>query len=295
MRASRLVPVLALLLAAGIFFGLRIAPTAAPAGTPARPVVSRPPPKPADRPDGKAPADRPGTAADPTEPAPREFPPVDIAGRLTNFEEGDIGKIEEEWEARLMEDPKFADQMFQAFLAEPDPTKQSFLQNLLATQPHLRNSPEWQDRFMGLAENDPDTNRRAAALLFLQQAESIRSVRDRLVSLVEHGRDIRVEALVTLDGLPERRGKDPQLVELAGRLAESDPDPVLRGVALRIENNPDRAVRALNDADKEVRMQACWVVTSREALQQRLQGEKDPEVRDALEQRITDLGQNPPR
>ena len=269
--------------------------TQARTGAPARPVVARPSALPAERPDDGTPAARPGAAEAPEEPAPREFPPIDITGRMTNFEEGDIATIEEEWEARLMEDPKFADQLFEAFLVEPDPTKQSFLQNLLATQPHLRNSPAWQDRFMGLAENDPDTNRRAAALLFLQQAESVRAVRDRLVSLVEHGRDVRVEALITLDGLPERRGKDAQLVELAGRLAESDPDPVLRGVALRIENNPDRAVRALNDADKEVRMQACWVATSREALQARLQAEKDPEVRDALEQRLTDLEQNPPR
>lgn len=198
----------------------------------------------------------------------------------------DLEKLEEEWMARVIDDPAFRDALFAEFLAETDPMKMSFLQNVLASNPKLRNDPAWQDKFLTVAETDPSRERRITALLFVQQAEAIGSVRERMFALAETG-DVRAYALVALAGLPDRRLRDDRLQQLAGRIAERDPE--LRGLALRIEGNPERAARFLSDPDREVRMQAAQVVDSREALEKAIAEEKDEEVRRGMEFRLASL------
>lgn len=216
---------------------------------------------------------------------PRPPEPIDVPGRMEAFEGDEIGRIEEEFEARVLEDPAFAAQLFDAFLAERDPVRMSFLQNVIASNAHLRNSPEWQARFMGVAESDERRERRIAALLFLQQAEAIAPTKDRLFLLAATGGAIRVHALLALAGLPGRRAPDPRLVELAGTLAATESDPGLVGLALRIEGSPDRAGSMLAHADREVRMQAAQVVVSRDLLEAALRRESDAEVRDVIARR----------
>ncbi len=236
-------------------------------------------------------APAPLRARAPEEPAPP--PPPDVRARLLKFEGEDIGGLEEELEARLSEDPACAEALFSVFKGETDPVKLSFLQNVIASNPLLRNSAEWQDRFVKVAEADPLLGRRAAALLFVQQAETIRPVRDRLFALAETPGEVRDLALVALKGLPGRRLPDARLLELAGRLAEGERDPLLRGLALRIEGNPQRAARFLADPDRTVRMQAALVAEARPALEAALKAEEDPEARELLERRLADLSQAP--
>lgn len=253
-----------------------------------------------------APRPAPARKSAPAAPAPRELPEalrsaapepepaaprprIDLKARMANFEEDEIGRLEEELEARLVEDPAFAEEVFQAFLEEADPVKMSFLQNAIASNPHLRNSPEWQDRFLKVAEGGDLRERRIAALLFVQQAETIRAVHDRMLALAEREAQLQPHALVALKGLPDRRLADPRLAELAGRLAESSSDPEIRGLAIRIEENPERAVRFLSDASPVVRAQAAQVAASREALDRALQAEKDPDVKAVIERRLAAL------
>jgi hypothetical protein len=212
-----------------------------------------------------------------------------VQARLAKFKGGEIGPLEEEWEALVIEDPAFAERLFQAFLEEADPQKMSFLQNVLASHPPLRNSEEWQTRFMKVGESDPRMERRAAALTFLQQAETIRPVHDRMLALAEHDRELCAHALVALKGLPDRRLPDPRLAALAARIYERESDPNLRGLAIRIEGNPERAARALADPDRTVRMHAAHVATSREAVEAALRAEEDPEARQILELRLSGL------
>lgn len=221
------------------------------------------------------------------EPAPP--PPLDVRARLLKFEGEEIGSLEEELEARLSEDPAYAEALFSVFKSETDPVKLSFLQNVVASNPLLRNSAEWQDRFVKVAEADPLPERRAAALLFVQQAETIRPVRDRLFALAETPGDVRDLALVALKGLPGRRLPDARLTELAAKMIEGERDPRLRGLALRIEGNPERAARFLADPDRTVRMQAALVAESRPALEAALKAEEDPEAKELLERRLADL------
>src|SRR5262245_29833454 len=129
---------------------------------------------------------------------------IDVRSRLSNWDNEDLAKLEEELEARVREDATFARELFDAFLSELDPMKMSFLQNAIASDPRLRNDPAWQDRFMKVAEADTMPERRKTALLFVQQAEAIATVRDRLYALAETG-DARAHALVALKGLPGRR------------------------------------------------------------------------------------------
>lgn len=221
-----------------------------------------------------------------TRPTPRPHR-SSIRGRLSDFTPGAIEKLEQEWEARLIEDPGFAEELFAAFLEETDPMKMSFLQTVIASNPKLRNSPYWQDRFMTVAERDADPKRRITALLFVQQAESISSVRDRLYTLAETNRDLTQYVLVTLKGLPDRRSSDPRLAEFANRIFDTEADPELRGLALRISGDQQRAARAVRDPEKVVRTQAYQVITSRETLQQALASEVDPEARQLIEVRLS--------
>jgi hypothetical protein len=189
---------------------------------------------------------------------------------------------EEEFEARVIEDPAFADLLFAKFLDEADPVRMSFLQNVIASNPKLRNDARWQERFMTVAESDARRERRIAALLFLEQAEAISSVRDRMFALAEAG-EIREHALVALKGLPDRRLPDARLAALARRIA--DEEPALRGLALRIEDDPAHAARYLSDPDREVRAQAAQVA-GREALERARAAEEDAEVRSIIERRL---------
>ena len=244
-------------------------------------------------PPARAAAPAPAEAAGPADPVVAEPapppPPLDLRERLARFKGEEAGRIEEELEARVIEDPEFADRLFEAFLAETDPRRMSFLQNVIASHPPLRNSDEWQGRFMKVAESDPRFERRAASMAFLQQAETIRAVHDRMLALAESDPALSFHALVSLKGLPDRRLPDPRLVELAGRIAGRETDPELRGLAIRIEANPNRAARALGDSDRTVRMQAAQVVTSAGALEKALQAEKDDEVRQVFEFRLSTL------
>lgn len=223
----------------------------------------------------------------PAEPSP--LPPFEFRERLARGGRAELSELEQELEARLLEDRNFAAELFDAFRVESDPVRMSFLANLLAGDPPLRNSEAWQERFLAVAERDPSFERRAAALLFLQQAESIRAPRDRLLALAENDRELAPQTLAALRGLPERRRPDPRVPELAGRIADRETDPTLRGIALRIEDNPAHAVRFLSDPDRTVRMQASRVVTSVEAIGVALKAEQDPEVREMLQQRVEEL------
>jgi hypothetical protein len=243
-----------------------------------RRAAPRPPAPRAEEPQETAAVEAPSERAAPA----RET--VDIAARLARFEGEEIARLEEEWEARVVEDPAFAERLFDAFLAEPDPMKMSFLQNVLASHARLRNDARWQARFMAVAEADARRERRIAALVFLQQAETIRAVDDRMLALAEGGGELRRYALVALRGLPERRLEDGRLKALCGRVAAADPDPELRGLAMRIEGSPEGAARALSDPDRIVRMHAAHVA-GREALERALALEADPEVRALLEAR----------
>lgn len=241
----------------------------------------------AERPDALREPDPPARGPSAAElPGP---PPVDLGERLRRLEGEGFDGIEEELEARVVEDPGFAEKLFEAFLRETDPVRMSLLQNAIASDPRLRNDPPWQARFMKAAESDPRTERRAAALLFLQQAESIRTVHDRMLALAENDRELCAHALVALQGLPDRRLPDPRLAELAGRIADREADPNLRGLAVRIEGSPERAARALSDPDRIVRMHAAQVVTAREALEAALKVEEDAEARAVLELRLSTL------
>lgn len=200
-----------------------------------------------------------------------------------------IPALEREFEARLRAESGFEEAVYDAFKSQEDPMWMSFLQNRLAADPKRRNSPAWQDRFMGLVENDSRLERRKSALLFLQQAESIQAVRERLFRLAENGGDLRRHALVTLKGLPGRRLPDPRLAALAARIADHDPDPELRGLALRIEDDSDHAAGLLSVPHHSVRLQACQVVSSRECLERALARETHPEVRRAIESRLARL------
>ncbi len=166
----------------------------------------------------------PGTATLTAPPAP-ERPPV----RLHASPE-----CEEELQARVIEDERVRTEIFDEFRAETDGERLDFLQNALASHPPLRNDPAWQERFMAVAEHDPLPERRAAALLFLQQAETVRAVHDRLLALAEHGGDLRKHALVALKGLPDRRAHDPALASLVARMLETERDPDLRALAARL-------------------------------------------------------------
>jgi truncated hemoglobin YjbI len=220
-------------------------------------------------------------------PAPPSPPPIDIRARLARLEGDEIPRLEEEFEARLLEDPAFAKALFDAFLSETDPSKLSFLQNILAGDPRLRNSAEWQERFMNLAETDLLRERRITALLFIQQAETIRAVRDRLFTLAQTGGELRANALIALKGLPGHRMADADLSALAARIADAPGDPHLRGLALRIEDNPAHAAPFLADPERLVRLQAVVVMTSPEPLEAALASETDPEVRELIEVRLS--------
>jgi len=138
-----------------------------------------------------------------------------------------------DFEARLRSEPAFADRVFETFRSTGDPVRMSFLQNLLAEDPRRRNSTSWQLCFVRVAEADGRPERRKAALLFLQQAESIGGIREKLFALAAEGQD-RKQALAALKGLPGRRLADSGLRDLASRLSETDSDPDIRHVALRI-------------------------------------------------------------
>ncbi len=275
---KRIIPVaLAAVVAAAWLLGARggEAPRTEPAAArPVRPIPQETPPPPAE------------TLSEPAPPAP---PPIDARSRLAKFKDEDVGAMEEEFEARVIEDPAFAERLFEAFLAETDPQKMSFLQNVIASHPPLRNSEEWQGRFMTVAEGDPRRERRAAAMTFLQQAETIRPVHDRMLALAETDRELMPHALVALKGLPDRRLPDSRLAELAGRIADRETDPDLRGLAIRIEADPERAARALADPERVVRMHAAHVATSRPALEKAFLEEEDDEVRAVFEARLATL------
>jgi hypothetical protein len=216
----------------------------------------------------------------------RETP---LKERLALADRADLASLEEELQARLLEDRAFAAVLFDAFRIEPDPVMMSFLANVLASDPPVRNAAVWQERFMDVAEHDISFERRAAAMLFLQQAETIRAVMDRMLSLAENDRELCAHALAALKGLPESRRPDPRVAALAGRIADRDPDPTLRGIALRVEDDPAHAARFLSDPDRTVRLQASRVSTSREALSAALKGESDAEVRELLQFRLDEL------
>ncbi len=226
---------------------------------------------------------------EPPSDAPVELPPVDVRGRMATADVAEYGAIEQEWELRLLQDPAFAGRLFEAFRDETDPMKMSFLQNILAGSPAIRNDPAWQDNFLAVAENGATAERGMPALLFLQQAERIDAVRDRLYALAERGGGLRANALITLKGMPDRRPPDPRLAETAGRIADTERDPRLRGLALRIEEHPAHAVRFLSDPEKEVRLQAAQVVTDVAAVERALATEQDPEAKSVLQGRIDQL------
>lgn len=221
MRRAHALPLLLLATLAGLA-ALRTSPTPAlranspaprPAATPTPPATPRTPPSPA--------------RAHPPAPPGR-------AWSWTRESRTEIGALEERLLARLREEPSFEEAVFQAFITEADPMWMTFLQNLLAADPRRRNAPAWQDRFARIAEAEPVTSRRRAALLFLQQAEAISpALRTRLSMLAERS-DLRGPALLALGGLPGRRPADPELVRLATHLAEHDPDPAVRALAKRL-------------------------------------------------------------
>lgn len=247
-----------------------------------------PPPRP---PRNEAAVERPQAIVPPVSPppapAPRaDRPRIDLRERLS----GDLAATEEVLEARLLEDRAFAEELFVAFRAETDPVRMSFLANVMASDPPLRNTAAWQERFMKVAESDPVFERRAAALLFLQEAETIRPVADRMLALAENDRELCAHALAALKGLPDRRAADPRVGALAGRIADREPDPTLRGIALRVEADPSHAARYLSDSDRTVRIQASRVATSRAALSAALEAEQDPEVREMLQLRLDEVG-----
>jgi hypothetical protein len=213
----------------------------------------------------------------------------DLKERLASVDRAGLIAMEADLEAQLLEDHGVADLLFDAFRRETDPVKMSFLANVLASDPPLRNAEAWQDRFLSLAERDPSFERRAAALLFLQQAETLRPVLDRMLSLAENDRELSPNTLAALKGLPEQRRPDPRVGALAGRIADREPDPVLRGIALRIEDDPAHATRFLSDPDRTVRMQASRVTTSREAVEAALRKESDAEVREMFQARLEEL------
>lgn len=265
---------LALLAAAAYLAGRRPAETVSvPLSRPAPASIEAPRPEPA------WPAERTESPA----------PAVPLKERLAVADRADLAPLEEELQARLLEDRAFAAVLFDAFRTEPDPVMMSFLANVMASDPPVRNAAAWQDRFMAVAKHDVSFERRAAAMLFLQQAETIRAVMDRMAALAENDREMTAHALAALRGLPESRRPDPRVAALAGRIADREPDPVLRGIALRIEDDPAHAARFLSDGDRTVRMQAGRVATSREALASALKSESDPEVRDLLQFRLEEL------
>lgn len=231
----------------------------------------------------------PVAGPDPAPAAIADSPRPALANALERADWTDLAKLEEELEARLIEDRAFARVLFDAFRIESDPLRMSFLANVLASDPPIRNSPAWQNEFMQVAEHDVSFERRAAALLFLQQTETLRPVMDRLLTLAESDRELCPNALAALKGLPESRRPDPRVADLAGRIADRDPDPTLRGIALRIEENPVHAMRFLSDPDRTVRMQASRVATSREALSAALRAESDEEVREMFQARLEEL------
>ncbi len=247
-----------------------------------------PPPRP---PRSEVPVEAARTVAPPPAPSipapirPERPPRIDVRERLT----GDLAKSEEELAARLLEDRAFAEELFDAFRAETDPVRMSFLANVLASDPRVRNAAAWQERFMKVAEGDPSFERRAASLIFLQEAETIRPVADRMLALAENDRELCAHALAALKGLPDRRAADPRVGALAGRIADREPDPTLRGIALRVEADPSHAARYLSDSDRTVRIQASRVATSRAALSAALEAEQDLEVREMLQLRLDEL------
>lgn len=248
---------------------------------------SAPPPRPRRV---EVPVEAPRSIVSPVVPTPppvprADRPRIDVRERLS----GGLAAAEEELEARLLEDRAFAEELFDAFRAETDPVRMSFLANVMASDPPLRNTAAWQERFMKVAESDPVFERRAAALLFLQEAEAIRPVADRLLALAENDRELCAHALAALKGLPDRRAADPRVGTLAGRIADREPDPTLRGIALRVEADPSHAARYLSDSDRTVRIQASRVATSRAALSAALGAEQDPEVREMLQLRLEEL------
>lgn len=274
MRTASLVATVAILAAAAYLAGRRPAePVSVALSSPAPAAIVAPASEPA------RPAERPGPPA----------PPVSLKERLAVADRADLAEFEEELQARLLEDRAFAAVLFDAFRNEADPVMMSFLANVMASDPPVRNAAAWQDRFMAVAERDVSFERRAAAMLFLQQAETIRAVMDRMAALAENDREMTAHVLAALKGLPESRRPDPRVAALAGRIADRDPDPVLRGIALRIEDDPAHAARFLSDGDRTVRMQAGRVATSREALSSALKSESDPEVRDLLQFRLEEL------
>jgi len=232
-----------------------------------------------------APAVAPAAA---TPPAVEARTAIDLPATMANWDSEDIERLEEELEARLREDRRFGEVLFDAFLLETDPMKMSFLLSVLASDPRLRNDPAWQDRVMKVAEGDASLERRKTSLLFVQEAEAIATVRDRIFALAESG-EVREHALVALKGLPGRRLDDPRLRALAARILETERDPEMRGLAIRIEGNPERAARLLADPEREVRAQAAIVATSREALAKALARETDEEVRAVMERRLGEL------
>lgn len=286
MRAAHLAVLSAALLGGGFLLGGML-PSRTGTSAGSRPRVASRTSAPASRP---APAEPAGPAAGiaASSAAGPKPTPGSIRERLAGFETGDldIGKIEEEWEARLAEDPAFAGELYAAFLEETDPAKLSFLSNLLASDPGLRNDPAWQDRFMTVAETDGLMDRRIPSLLFLQQAESVGTVRSRMFALIDEPGDIRFHALVSLKGLPDRRTDDPELAAAAARIAETGTDAELRGLALRIEQNPEHAARFLGDPEPQVRMQAAQEVNSLDLLQRSLEREMDSEAREVIGERI---------
>jgi hypothetical protein len=223
MKPAHLLPALALAALLGLAW-IRPSP---PSGA-----VAMKPASPAD-----APIPNPVPAASP-EAAPRRSPSSPpTPWSWTREDRARIAALEERLLARLREEPSFEEAVFQAFLQEPDPMWMSFLQNLLAADPRRRNAPAWQDRFARVAEAEPVAARRRAALLFLQQAETVGPVRDRLFTLAERS-DLRGPALLALKGLPGRRPTDPDLDRLAARLAHVDPDPAVRALGARLARQP---------------------------------------------------------
>ncbi|HXG61166.1 MAG TPA: hypothetical protein VNO22_07330 [Planctomycetota bacterium] len=219
MKPARLFPALALAALLGLAWIRPSPPSGATAMKPAPPAVVPVP--------NSAPSALPETA-------PRRSPPSPSASWSWTREDRErIAALEERLLARLREEPSFEDAVFQAFLQEPDPMWMSFLQNLLAADPRRRNAPAWQDRFARVAETESVAARRRAALLFLQQAETVGPVRDRLFALAEQS-DLRGPALLALKGLPGRRPADPDLDRLAARRADVDPDPAVRALAARL-------------------------------------------------------------
>ena len=224
-------------------------------------------------------------------PEPDELHPVALdnpTGGRAGGERGDIARFQEKCQARLREDPGFSDELFGAFMSESDPMWMSCFQNVLAVDPRRRNSRSWQERFVNVAEFDPSLDRRKTALLFLQQAESIGPVRARLLGLAQGG-DLRLHALVALKGLPGRRLPDVGVTTLAAHMADHDPDPAVRGVAIRVEGDPLHALRLLADPHSTVRAQASRVVTSPGLLEKALRVEADALVRSTMERRLDSL------